>query len=125
MDTAITFIKNYALAHAILLPGRIPGYKSTSIQLLPSSSTKSSIWLQYCNEAEAQGIRAASRSHFTTLWKQLVPHITICRPMSDLCWVCQQNSNAIIRAANKPEAEKSEVIIILSSNKQTLAYYRY
>ena len=29
--------------------------------------------------------------------------------MSDLCWVCQQNSMAIMRAANTPEAEKSQV----------------
>ena len=32
------------------------------------------------------------------------------KPMSDLCWVCQQNSAAIMRAANTPEEEKSEVI---------------
>lgn len=31
------------------------------------------------------------------------------KPMSDLCWVCQQNSAAIMRAANTPEAVKSEV----------------
>ena len=29
------------------------------------------------------------------------------KPKSDLCWTCQQNSTAIIRAANKPETEKS------------------
>ena len=31
--------------------------------------------------------------------------------MSDLCWVCQQNSTAIMRAANQPEEEKSTVSI--------------
>ena len=31
--------------------------------------------------------------------------------MSDLCWVCQQNSVAIIRAANTAEEEKSQVTI--------------
>ena len=29
------------------------------------------------------------------------------KPMSDLGWVCQQNSTAIMRAANRPEEEKS------------------
>ena len=29
--------------------------------------------------------------------------------MTDLCWVCQQNSTAIMRAANTPTEEKSEV----------------
>ena len=29
--------------------------------------------------------------------------------MSDLCWVCQKNNMAIMRAANTPEVEKSQV----------------
>lgn len=36
----ITFLRNYAEKHAILLPGRIPGYKRDDIQLLPSCTTK-------------------------------------------------------------------------------------
>ena len=35
----LSFINNYAEKHAILLPGRIPGYKD-NLQLLPSSTTK-------------------------------------------------------------------------------------
>ena len=31
------------------------------------------------------------------------------KPMTDLCWVCQQNSSAIMRAANTAEEEKSKV----------------
>ena len=33
------------------------------------------------------------------------------RPMTDLCSVCQQNSTSIMRAANQPEEEKTEVCI--------------
>ena len=36
----VTFLTNYAEKTAILLPGRIPGYKQDDIQLLPSSTTK-------------------------------------------------------------------------------------
>jgi len=36
----VKFLKNYAANHAILLPGRIPGYKRDDLQLLPSSTTK-------------------------------------------------------------------------------------
>ena len=36
----VTFLNNYAEKNAILLPGRIPGYKRDTIQLLPSSTTK-------------------------------------------------------------------------------------
>ena len=41
----------------------------------------------------------------------MLPELTICKPMSDLCWVCMKNSTAIIRSANKSETEKSEVKI--------------
>ena len=36
----VTFVTNYAERNAILLPGRIPGYKQDDIQLLPSCTTK-------------------------------------------------------------------------------------
>ena len=39
------FIKNYAELHAILLPGRIPGYKRDDMKLLPSSEIKTNLWL--------------------------------------------------------------------------------
>ena len=31
------------------------------------------------------------------------------KPMSDLCWICQQNSTAISRSANRPVEEKTQV----------------
>ena len=68
-----------------------------------------SVWVLYklaCDEAE---IRAAEYTTFCSLWNKLVPKITVMNPMSDLCWVCQQNSRAIMRSANTPETEKSEV----------------
>ena len=36
----LRFLHNYAEANAVLLPGRIPGYKRDDLQLLPSSTTK-------------------------------------------------------------------------------------
>ena len=36
----IQFLQNYAEQHAILLPGRIPGYKRDDVKLLPSSNSK-------------------------------------------------------------------------------------
>ncbi len=34
------FVMSYATDHAILLPGRIPGYKRDDLQLLPTCTTK-------------------------------------------------------------------------------------
>ena len=39
----VQFVQTYAEAHAILLPGRIPGYKRFDLQLLPSSTMKHSL----------------------------------------------------------------------------------
>ena len=36
----VRLLKNYAETHAILLPGRIPGYKRDNIQLLLTCTTK-------------------------------------------------------------------------------------
>ena len=45
-------------------------------------------------------------STFRKLWKQLVWSIVIGRPMTDLCWQCQQNNHAIYRSSNLPECVK-------------------
>ena len=93
----------------MLLPGRVPGYKDTDVKLLPSSTTKHSIWEQYIQAAATTLMRAVAYSTFTHLWRQLLPNVIVMKPMSDLCWVCQQNSTAIMRSANRPEEEKSTV----------------
>ena len=36
----VKFLQNFAEEHAILLPGRIPGYKRDDLQLLLSNTTK-------------------------------------------------------------------------------------
>lgn len=67
------------------------------------------MWVQYKLACDEAGLRAAAYNTFCTLWRQVAPHITVMKPMTDLCWVCQQNSTSIMRAANTPEDEKSEV----------------
>ena len=101
-------IHNLPDSNAMLLPGRAPGYKDTDVKLLPSSTTKNSIWKQYLQAAANSSMRALAYPTFTQLWRQLLPHILVMKPMSDLCWVCQQNSTAIMHSANHPE-EKSTV----------------
>ena len=108
---AVQFIGNYAEDHGILLPGRIPGYKRCDLQLLPSNSTKKSVWELYVAATETLPIRVTSYRAFLLIWKKYLPHIVIIKPMSDLCWVCQQNTNKIMRNINRTEEEKSQVRI--------------
>lgn len=115
------FVMQYAENHAILLPGRVPGYKRDDIQLLPSSTTKREVWELYHTAAsQHEGAHAVCYSLFCRLWKQLMPHVVVTKPMSDLCWTCQKNSTLIMRAHNRPVEEKTEVIIISTFIKKTL-----
>lgn len=103
------FILNFAEQHSIMLPGRIPGFKRDDVKVLLSFETKSSIWRKY-KAASTEGQRVVQCSTFRKLWNKLLPYVVICKPMSDLCWTCQQNNARIVRQVNVPEDEKSEVL---------------
>ena len=112
----VHFILQHAEENAILLPGRIPGYKRDDLLLLPSSTTKREVWELYHRAAgETDAVKAVGYSLFCSLRTQLTPQVVVTKPMSDLCWTCQQNSTAIMRAQNRPEEEKSEVRNVLVS----------
>lgn len=69
----VTFVRNYAEDHAILLPGRIPGYKRSDLQLLPCSTTKIAVWKLYKSASEEAQDRAVAYSSFCRIWRTLLP----------------------------------------------------
>ena len=105
----ITFIKNYAETHGILLAGRIPGYKRMDVQLLPTHTTKRGIWNDYIRANGPSPRRIAGYMSFINIWKKFAHHVMITKPRSDLCWLCQRNSVAIDQAANSSESYKLQV----------------
>ena len=111
IQTIIQFVLEYAEANAIVLPGRVPGYKRDDIQILPSSTTKRAIWRLYQDTATTLSKTAVAYSTWCKAWKQFLPHVVVARPITDLCWTCQQNSTAIIRSANLREEVKSGVSV--------------
>ena len=48
-----TFIKNYAEANAVSLPGRYPGFKNFKVNLLPSSTTRLNVYDSYKEAMQA------------------------------------------------------------------------
>ncbi|XP_065884511.1 uncharacterized protein [Dysidea avara] len=106
----VQFLQNYAEDNAILLPGRIPGYKRDDLKLLPSSCNKKCVWECYKTSCITTGIRYAELTTFRKYWCQLAPHIVITKPRSDLCWTCQTNSTLIMKAINRSDEEKSQTI---------------
>lgn len=105
----VQFLYTYAEQHAILLPGQVPGYSRTDLQLLPSSQSKRAIWRVYHLAAESNStVHAVAYSTFCYLWRTLVPSTLVMKPRSDLRWQCQQNSAAIVHASNS--ADKTATI---------------
>ena len=49
-------------------------------------------------------------SHPLPALASLLPSIIIIKPMTDLCWQCQQNSSALLRSANMSESDKSDTL---------------
>ena len=67
------------------------------------------VFLQYQAACMAEGLRDASYESFCRLWRKNLAHTVVMKPMIGLCTVCQKNSTAIMRTANLPVEEKSEV----------------
>ena len=104
------FLSNYAEENAVLLQGRIPGFKNEDIVLLSSSETKMHVWNCFKSACEVASKRVVSYTKFVELWKQFHPNLVVAKPMTDLCFTCQQNTSKLLRAANLPESQKSECV---------------
>ena len=111
VEYVIRFLLNYTQQHGLLLPGRVPGYSRDDIKPLPSSVSKRGIWKVYHEAAQkADSIHAVAYTTFCLLWRKQLPQVRLMKPMTDLCWTCQQNSTAILRAANQTDGEKSDTL---------------
>ena len=88
----------------VLLHGRIPGFKNEDIVLLSSSETKMHVWNCFKSACEVASKRVVSYTKFIELWKQFYPNLVMGKPMTDLCFTCQQNTSKLLRA------EKSECV---------------
>lgn len=55
VQRVVVYLHNYATAHAVMLPGRVPGHKRDDIVLLPSSDTKAGIHRVYKQIMESGG----------------------------------------------------------------------
>ena len=82
------FLSNYAEENAVLLPGRIPGFKNDDIRLLSSSETKMNVWRAFKTVCEATGKQVVGYTSFTKLWQQFHLDLLIAKPMTDLCLTC-------------------------------------
>lgn len=90
LEAILAFIENYVEENAIVLPGRIPGFKNEEIRLLYSSETKMSVWKEYEGTCKTSNEKAVSRYRkFLQLWDEFYPDVVVAKPMTDLCLTCQ------------------------------------
>ena len=77
-EKAVSFIKNFAEAHALPLPGRMPKFYDYSIMLLPSDVSKASVHRDYVEaikkveETIQKPIRCFGYREFCCLWSEVV-----------------------------------------------------
>lgn len=105
---AAKFIENFAIQNAVVLPGRVPGFKNPDLLLLPSEHTKNSIHAKYmlCVDPEMM----IPYSTFTELWRELLPNICIQRPRSDLCAVCKFDTIALSKLRSLNEEKRRALL---------------
>lgn len=90
LEAILAFIENYVEENAIVLPGRIPGFKNEEIRLLYSSETKMSVWKECEGTCKTSNEKAVSRYRkFLQLWDEFYPDVVVAKPMTDLCLTCQ------------------------------------
>ncbi|XP_068747127.1 uncharacterized protein [Montipora capricornis] len=68
------------------------------------------VWNAFTRICKESTKQAVSYTKFINLWKQFHPNLVVAKPMTDLCFTCQQNTSKLLRAANLPEEEKSECV---------------
>ena len=109
--------------NAILLPRCIPAYKQDYITLFPSKRNKVMRYFQtvslqtlFSNTEYLDvqctkffDIQIAAKTTFFGYWRALVPQIIVGKPITDLCWTCQQNDALILKSINKPANEKTVI----------------
>ena len=108
-ERVVYFINQYADDHTVSLPGRVPGFKRDYIRLLPSSCPKSQVYRLYETSANAAGHHVVAASTFKKLWLELCPFLIVARPLTDLCFRCQQNTN-IYSSAHLTLEETGELL---------------
>jgi len=122
------FIENYANDHGVSLPGRIPGHRDESITLISSAESKRSVWKFYSDSCLKSLLKPVCYSLFVELWNEVIPWVVIAKPATDLCWKCQQNNNAILKASNVPDEDKAGLLMDqlkhLEDAKKEREYYK-
>jgi len=96
-QTAVKFLENCAIQNAVVLPGRVPGFKNPDLLLLPCEYTKKAIYEKYVDACAAGDTECLPYSTFTELWREQLPGICLQKPRSDLCTELQVRHTGLVK----------------------------
>ena len=82
------FIENYGNVNAVNIPGRIPGYNSGKLLLLPTSHNKFFVYEKYKTACEDANHQPVNLWVFRKLWNSFSPCVFATKPRTDLCMTC-------------------------------------
>lgn len=99
-----TFVQNYARAHGLPVPGRLPNAWD-KVTLLPSDMSKIFVHRKY-EEASTTPVK---KSRLISIWNDLIPHVAVMKPSSGLCFTCQQNNLATMKSTHLPETVRRQM----------------
>ncbi len=102
----VAFIRNFAEENALFLPGRVP-CNWNIVKLLPSDSSRITIYTTYEKICQNTNHQAVSIHIFRRLWAQFCPDVLFQRPRTDLCVVCRQNYTQHSKLRGMPDEEKA------------------
>ena len=77
----------------------------------------------YVQAAATSTVMAVAYTTFTQIWCQLLPYIVVRKPMSDLCWVCQQSSAVITCSANRHSSKYNHTLTYMYMLQYTIHTY--
>ena len=66
------------------------------------------VYSKYKEACSERGFRLAGKSSFYQLWQDVLPHISVSTPSTDLCFVCQRNNLAIQQSSCFSDEAKAE-----------------
>ena len=109
-QTAVKFLENFAIQNAVVLPGRVPGFKNPDLLLLPSEFTKKAIHEKYVDACLDGNTESIPYSTFTELWREQLPGVCIQKPRSDLCTVCKLDTIALSKLRTLNDEKRRELL---------------
>ena len=97
-ECVVHFIKQYAVS--------FPGFKRDDIRV---QRVKCYVFMKQVPTPQDTASWLHQR-HVKKLWMELCLFIVVARPVTDLCWRCQQNNTDIYRSADLTLEEKGELL---------------